>query len=72
MDSSVSPKDEMFPARVPSHFKRSLPEINSSLPCKIAAPGSPREEYPELPDLSDNPSHTPTPIRMEFAILMYF
>jgi hypothetical protein len=30
-------------------------ELNSSVPCKIAAPVSPRERYLELPDLSDNP-----------------
>jgi hypothetical protein len=30
-------------------------ELNSSVPCKIAAPVSPREGYPELPGLSDNP-----------------
>jgi hypothetical protein len=29
-------------------------ELNSSAPCKPAAPVSPRERYPELPDLSDN------------------
>ena len=29
-------------------------ERNSSLPCKTAAPVSPSEGYPELPDLSDN------------------
>jgi hypothetical protein len=30
-------------------------ELNSSVPCKIAAPVSPREAYPGLPDLSDIP-----------------
>jgi hypothetical protein len=30
-------------------------EHKSSFPCKTAATVSPREGYPELPDLSDNP-----------------
>jgi hypothetical protein len=30
-------------------------ELNSAVPCKIAEPVPPREVYPELPDLSDNP-----------------
>jgi len=32
-----------------------LVELSLSLPCKIAATVSPRERYPGLPDLSDNP-----------------
>jgi hypothetical protein len=30
-------------------------ELSSLAFCKFAAPVSPRREYPELPDLSDNP-----------------
>jgi hypothetical protein len=32
-----------------------LAEHSLAFPCKIAATVSPREGYPELPDLSDNP-----------------
>jgi hypothetical protein len=32
-----------------------IEELSSHAFCKIAAPVSPIREYPELPDLSDNP-----------------
>lgn len=50
-----------------NHNRFSVIEAPSSHAlCKISAPASPRREYPELPDLSDNP----LPSYMHISVLM--